>query len=131
MSIEFQITPGSATPIYQQVVDQVRLAVAAGELKTGDPLPSVRTLAEQLVLNPNTVARAFGELVRDGVIESRHGQGVFVATKRRVFADDERDRRMSLALDGLLSEAAALDFSAAEVRAAVDRRLKEVGLRKR
>lgn len=131
MSIEFQITPGSATPIYQQVVDQVRLAVAAGELKTGDPLPSVRTLAEQLVLNPNTVARAFGELVRDGVIESRHGQGVFVAAKRRVFADDERDRRMSLALDGLLSEAAALDFSAAEVRAAVDRRLKEVGLRKR
>ena len=131
MSIEFQITPGSATPIYQQVVDQVRLAVAAGELKTGDPLPSVRTLAEQLVVNPNTVARAFGELVRDGVIESRHGQGVFVATKRRVFADDERARRMSLALDGLLSEAAALDFSAAEVRAAVDRRLKEVGLRKR
>ncbi len=131
MSIEFQITPGSATPIYQQVVDQVRLAVAVGELKTGDPLPSVRTLAEQLVVNPNTVARAFGELVRDGVIESRHGQGVFVATKRRVFADDERDRRMSLALDGLLSEAAALDFSAAEVRAAVDRRLKEVGLRKR
>lgn len=131
MSIEFQITPGSATPIYQQVVDQVRLAVAVGELKTGDPLPSVRTLAEQLVVNPNTVARAFGELVRDGVIESRHGQGVFVAAKRRVFADDERDRRMSLALDGLLSEAAALDFSAAEVRAAVDRRLKEVGLRKR
>lgn len=131
MSVEFQITPGSATPIYQQVVDQVRLAVAAGELKTGDPLPSVRTLAEQLVVNPNTVARAFGELVRDGVIESRHGQGVFVAAKRRVFADDERDRRMSLALDGLLSEAAALDFSAAEVRAAVDRRLKEVGLRKR
>lgn len=131
MSIEFQITPGSATPIYQQVVDQVRLAVAVGDLATGDPLPSVRTLAEQLVVNPNTVARAFGELVRDGVIESRHGQGVFVATKRRVFADDERDRRMSLALDGLLSEAAALDFSAAEVRAAVDRRLKEVGLRKR
>ena len=131
MSIEFQITPGSATPIYQQVVDQVRLAVAVGDLATGDPLPSVRTLAEQLVVNPNTVARAFGELVRDGVIESRHGQGVFVATKRRVFTDDERDRRMSLALDGLLSEAAALDFSAAEVRAVVDRRLKEVGLRKR
>ncbi len=131
MSIEFQISPGSAIPIYRQVVDQVRMAVAVGDLTTGDPLPSVRTLAEQLVVNPNTVARAFGELVRDGVIESRHGQGVFVAAKRRVFADDERDRRMSAALDGLLSEAAALDFSATEVRAAVDRRLKEVGLRKR
>ncbi len=131
MSIEFQITPGSATPIYRQVVDQVRLAVAAGDLSAGDPLPSVRMLAEQLVVNPNTVARAFGDLVRDGVIESRHGQGVFIAAKRKVFADDERDRRLSAVLDGLLSEAAALDFSAAEVRAAVDRRLKEVGLRKR
>ena len=131
MSVEFQITPGSATPIYRQVVDQVRLAVAAGDLSAGDPLPSVRTLAEQLVVNPNTVARAFGDLVRDGVIESRHGQGVFIAAKRKVFADDERDRRLGAALDGLLSEAAALHFSAAEVRAAVDRRLKEVGLRKR
>ncbi|MCA9219843.1 MAG: GntR family transcriptional regulator, partial [Planctomycetales bacterium] len=69
--IEFKITPGGNRPIYQQVVDQVRAAIVSGELSIGDPLPSVRGLAQQLVVNHNTVAKAFAELVRDGTLESR------------------------------------------------------------
>ena len=85
----------------------------------------MRGLAERLLVNPNTIARAYREMVRDGVLESRHGQGVFIAEQRRVFSDDERDRRVNQAIDSLVSEAVALDFSAAEIRAAVDKRLKE------
>jgi GntR family transcriptional regulator len=128
MTIDIKISPGSAAPIYQQVIDQVRLSIASGSLQAGEQLPSVRGLAERLLVNPNTIARAYREMVRDGVLESRHGQGVFIAEQRRVFSDDERSRRVNQAIDALVSEAVALDFSAAEIRAAVDKRLKESGL---
>jgi GntR family transcriptional regulator len=128
MAIDFQISSGTQTPIYRQVIDQVRLAVASGTLQAGDQLPSVRGLAERLLVNPNTIARAYGELVRDGVLESRHGQGVFVAERRRVFSDEERERRLTQAIDVLVSEAVSLDYSAAEIRAAVSERLKDSGL---
>src|SRR5262249_38252078 len=77
------VTTGAGTPIYRQIVDQVRLGVATGALAPGQAMPSVRTLAEQLVVNPNTVARAYADLVRDGVLESHQGRGVFVASKKR------------------------------------------------
>jgi GntR family transcriptional regulator len=110
------------------VIDQVRLSIAARGLQAGEQLPSVRGLAERLLVNPNTIARAYREMVRDGVLESRHGQGVFIAEQRRVFSDDERTRRVNQAIDALVSEAVALNFSAAEIRASVDKRLKESGL---
>ncbi len=128
MTVEIQISPGTTAPIYRQVIDQFRLAIASGDISPGDQLPSVRGLAERLLVNPNTVARAYGELVRDGVLEPRHGQGVFVAERRQVFSDDERSRRLNQAIDSLVSEAVALDYSAAEIRAAVDSRLKDSGL---
>lgn len=128
MTIDIQITAGLAVPIYRQVVDQVRLGVASGQLIPGEQLLSVRALAERLLINPNTIARAYGELVRDGVLESRHGQGVFIAEKRQVFSTDESSRRLLAAVDALLSEAVALQCSAEEIRAAVDARLRELGL---
>lgn len=75
MAFCFQISIGSDSPIYRQLSEQVRLAVATGKLAMGDPLPSVRALAEELVINPNTVARAYAELARDGLIEARPGRG--------------------------------------------------------
>ncbi len=76
--INLNINTGSNTPIYKQITDQVRLAVASGKLAVDDPLPSIRALAERLVINPNTVARAYTDLAREGLIESRSGRGVFV-----------------------------------------------------
>jgi GntR family transcriptional regulator len=119
-----QITTGSVTPIYRQIVEQVRLAVATGSLSAGDAMPGVRTLAERLQINFNTVAKAYAELVRDGVLESHQGRGVFVAARRRqVYSRAERLRRLRQALDTFVHEAVFLDFTAAEIRGAVDQKL--------
>ena len=82
MNLNIVINTGSATPIYKQITDQVRLAVATGKLAVGDQLSSVRALAEELVVNPNTVARAYTDLAREGLIESRAGRGVFGRSAR-------------------------------------------------
>lgn len=127
MAVDIQVTIGGA-PIYRQVIDQIRLGIASGRLPDGEQLPSVRALAEKLLVNPNTIARAYSELVRDGVLESRHGQGVFIAPRREVYSAGERERRLMAAVDSLVSEAVALQCSALEIRTAVESRLKELGL---
>jgi GntR family transcriptional regulator len=122
------ITTGAGTPIYRQIVDQVRLAVATGTLAAGDALPSVRNLAERLLVNANTVAKAYAELVRDGVLESQQGLGFFVAEKRQVYSRAERWRRLQQALDAFIHEAVFLDFSPEEIRKAVDEKLSDLDL---
>jgi len=123
MALHFVISTGSPTPIYRQITDQVRLAVARGKLDVDDQLPSVRALAEELVINPNTVARAYTDLAREGVIESRAGRGVFVIRKRKVFTREEGWRRLEPLMDSLIGEAMARDFTAEEVEQAVKKKL--------
>ena len=123
MSLKIIISTGSTTPIYRQIADQVRLGVANGKLAVEDQLPSVRALAEDLVLNPNTVARAYADLGREGLIESRAGRGVFVIRKRKVFTREEGRRRLEPLLDGLVGEAMAMDFTRDELREALERKM--------
>lgn len=123
VNLSIAISTGSSTPIYRQITDQVRLAVATGKVGVGDQLPSVRGLAEELVVNPNTVARAYGDLAREGVIESRAGRGVFIIQKRRVFTREEGWRRLEPLLDGLIGEAMAMDFTREELRESFERKL--------
>ena len=123
---EIKVAPGGNRPIYRQIIDQVRQAISSGELVLGDPLPSVRQLAEQLVVNHNTVAKAFSELVRDGVLESQHGRGVFVAKKRSMFSAAEKKRRLNQALDVFLAEVLVLDFSPEQILDEVSSRLQRV-----
>ncbi len=125
MPLNVVISTGSATPIYRQVTDQVRLAVATGKLAVGDQLPSVRALAEELVVNPNTVARAYADLARDGVIESRAGRGVFVIRKRKVFTREEGWRRIEPLIDTLIGEAMAMDFTAQDLQDALEKKLRQ------
>jgi len=73
--------PSSGVPIYLQLMEQVKHAIATGALRPGEQLPGIRPLAEQLVINPNTVAKAYRELEHEGVIELRHGAGAFVSSK--------------------------------------------------
>jgi GntR family transcriptional regulator len=120
------VTTGAGTPIYRQIVDQVRLAVATGALPPGHAMPSVRGLADELVINFNTVAKAYGELVRDGVLESLQGKGFFVAEKRQIYSKAERLRRLRRAAEDFIHEAVFLDFTADEVRRAVDEKLAEL-----
>jgi GntR family transcriptional regulator len=120
------VTTGAGTPIYRQIVDQVRLAAATGTLAPGQAMPSVRSLAERLVVNANTVVRAYAELVRDGVLESQQGLGFFVAEKRQIYSKAERLRRLRLAVDNFIHEAVFLDFSAEEIRTVIEEKLTEL-----
>jgi GntR family transcriptional regulator len=84
------IDPRDERPLYLQIIDQVRRALLEGALRAEDPLPSVRDLAGQLVVNPRTVSQAYGELEREGLIYVRRGQGTFVSSS---IAPDRRARR--------------------------------------
>ena len=123
MPVNFTINTGSNTPIYKQITDQVRHAVTTGALAVGDQLPSVRALAEDLVVNPNTVARAYGDLMREGLLESRAGRGVFITHKRKIFSRAEGWRRLEPMLEQLIGEAMILDFTREELRAAFEEKL--------
>jgi GntR family transcriptional regulator len=123
VNLSIAINTGSATPIYRQISDQVRLGVATGRLAVGYQLPSVRALAEELVVNPNTVARAYTDLAREGLIESRAGRGVFVTRKRKMFTREEGRRRLGPLMEGLIGEAMVMDFTREELREAFEERL--------
>ena len=117
------ITPGSETPIFRQIVDQIRGAIAGGRLAVGDPLPSVRALAAELVVNHNTVAKAYAQLVRDSLIESRRGTGYFVAKRRAIYTPAERRRRVRAMIEPMVAEALTLGLSADDVRELVEQQL--------
>jgi GntR family transcriptional regulator len=123
VSFNITISTGSVTPIYKQITDQVRLAVATGKLGIDDQLPSVRALAEELVLNANTIAKAYLELSREGLIESRPGRGVFVIQKRKVFTREEGRRRLEPLIEGLMGEAMSVDFTREELQDLIDKKL--------
>jgi GntR family transcriptional regulator len=108
--LHIQITTGGKEPIYRQVANQLRSAIATGRLPVGEPLPSVRGLATELVVNPNTIAKAYAELVRDGLIEGRQGRGYFVAKRREIYTKRERKRRFDEAMLPFVAEALTLGY---------------------
>ena len=120
------ITTGSGTPIYRQIIDQVRLGVATSALVAGQSMPSVRALAEEHLVNTNTVVKAYAELVRDGILESHHGKGFFVAQKRQIFSRAERMRRLRQAVEAFVHEAVFLDFTPDEIRQVVNEKLADL-----
>jgi len=121
----FHIDPSSGTPIYRQIVDQVRQAVAGGTLRPGDRLPPVRDLAVELAVNPNTVARAYQDLERDGVIETSRGRGTFVASGAAKVAEAERVERLGPVLDRVIAEAYLLGISEDDLGRILEKRLSE------
>ena len=127
MALNINITPGSDTPIYRQITDQVRLGAATGKLRVGDSLPSVRGLAEQLVINPNTVARAYRELESEGVVTCRRGAGVFVADGVSPLARREQNRILAERVDVLLTEARQMNVDLETLVALVRRRCQLLG----
>ena len=116
----FALDPSSPIPLYTQIVEQVRAAVAGDGLRPEDPLPSVRQLAAELRVNPNTVVQAYRELEREGLVYVRRGQGTFVAGLAPAQRDRERARVARALVERMLAEAFRLGLSAAEVRETVD-----------
>ena len=123
MPIKIVITPGGDIPLYRQIADRVRQAIHTGKAAVGDPLPSVRALAEELVVNPNTVLKAFNDLVREGLIEAQAGRGFFIAARRQMYSKAERERRLRAAVDTFVGEVAFLDLVPADILALVRERL--------
>jgi GntR family transcriptional regulator len=122
--MEFQCDPTSRVPIYRQLMDQIRQAVARGRLKPGSRLPSVRVLSRELVVNPNTIARTYTELEREGVLHTRQGLGVFIAEPQADLSATARRERLAAALDRFLTEAFHLGFSADELQSAITKRIR-------
>ena len=129
--MDLQLDPASAVPIYAQVVDQVRALVATRALRPGDKLPSVRELAAALRVNRNTAAKAYQALEADGVVETRAGQGCFIADGGPRWSRAERYRRIELSVDRTLVEAHHLEISFKELPGIVDRRIKKFSHRPR
>lgn len=123
--MEFRIDPSSRLPIYRQLTNQLREAVAQGRLVPEDRLPSVRELSRTLVVNPNTIAKAYTELEREGILNTRPGLGVFVARPKPELIKRARRERILEMLDRLLTEAVHLGFSADEVLALAAERIKQ------
>lgn len=124
-SLLMQIVTGDPRPIARQIMDNVKRGVAAGELLPGDPLPSVRGLAQQLSINPNTVAKAYAELTAEGWLLSRAGMGLFVAEGRQRLSNEERARRLDAAVGRFVTDVIGLDYPPATV---VDRVADELSL---
>jgi GntR family transcriptional regulator len=113
--MQLQISTTDGVPIYQQIVNQVRYLVASGRLQAEEELPPIRVLAEQLTVNPNTVARAYLELERAGVVTKRRGSGTYVSDARSPLSQREKTRILSQRADALLTEARHLGFELGEV----------------
>jgi len=105
-----QIVTGDPRPIVRQITDGIKRLIAGGELPPGAALPSVRGLALQLSINPNTVAKAYNELSAEGWLHARSGLGLFVAEQRQRLSDAERERRLAEAVDRFVGEVIGLDF---------------------
>jgi GntR family transcriptional regulator len=109
--VQIYVNAADGTPYYQQVANQVKFLVASGRLEADEKLPSVRKLAEQLMINPNTVARAYRELESEGVVQTRRGSGVFVAEGGSPLSRKEKNRILGERIETLLTEAHQLDVS--------------------
>ncbi|MCC6409710.1 MAG: GntR family transcriptional regulator [Planctomycetes bacterium] len=121
--MRLRVDPTSPEPIFEQLVFRVKEAIAQGSLVGGDRLPSVRELARDASINPNTVARAYEALEAEGVIVRRQGSGCFVTEKGSSLATNERKRRLDALVQRLVTEGFHLGFGARELRDALAERL--------
>jgi len=120
--MNFHVNPSSSEPIYRQLSQQIKESIAQGRLTPEQQLPSVRELSKSLVVNPNTIARVYTELEREGILVTRQGVGVFVAQPRIELTREIRKQKLQESLDAWLTSAVYLGFSSEEVLAIVQDR---------
>jgi GntR family transcriptional regulator len=120
--MNLHISERDGVPIYMQIVNQVKLLIASGRLSPSEELPPIRVLAEQLTVNPNTVARAYRELEIVGIVTKRRTAGTYVAEGAPKLSRDECVRILSERIDALLADARQMDVPTEEVLALIRRR---------
>ena len=111
----FRLDAHSGVPVYRQLIDQVLAAVATDTLRTGDQLPTVRQVAVDLAINPNTVMRAYREMEIRGILDTQQGAGTFIAEQQPALPEEERNRRLDQLANDLVARAGSLGFTLAEV----------------
>jgi GntR family transcriptional regulator len=121
----FKLDPHSGVPVYRQIIDQVQAGLASGTLARGDQLPTVRQVAVDLEINPNTVLRAYRELEIRGVLDTQQGTGTFVAERPVEETDAERARRLGQFAGEIVARAGTAGFALREVMEALHARLNE------
>lgn len=114
-SIRFAIDLHTGVPVYRQLIDQVRGGIAAGSLTSGDQLPTVRQLAVDLEINPNTVMRAYRELELGGLLETHQGTGTFISNKKLEKKSAERERQLGQMVSDFAARAGAAGFTLEEL----------------
>ena len=129
--MRLHISTKDAVPIYQQIVTQIKHMVASQRLRPRDEVPPIRVLAEQLLINPNTVARAYRELEGAGILTSRRGSGTRVSEKGSPLGYAERLRVLTERVEGLLVEADQLDFTVEDVTELIRERNRLLGASER
>ena len=113
--IEFKLDPRSGVPFYRQIIDQIRYNIVAGNLKVGDRLPTVRSLAVDLEINPNTISKAYKELEIQNILETQQGTGTFIGSMDVQLSDNERQAKLAGICTEFLSIAASYGFSIEEM----------------
>lgn len=112
--VRFSLDPTSGVPFYRQVIMQIEMAIADGRLCTGNQLPTVRALAVDLQINPNTVARAYNELEIRGIVNTQQGTGTFVSEKKMKLTDREREEILAGLVRSFLATVSSYGFSVEE-----------------
>ena len=121
--MNFRVNPTSTQPLYLQLTQQIRHAIDTGMLQPGDALPGIRTLAEQLVVSPNTVVKAYSELEHEGLLEMRHGSGAFVGGRKTTKARSDRIRQAQERVRALVERLQSDGFSEDEIQRLVEAEL--------
>jgi len=116
-----RLNPSSGTPLYLQLVEQLKHSIETGAIRAGDQLPSVRRMAEDLLINPNTVVRAYRDLEAEGIVVLKHGSGVFV--RDSVVARTELMRRAEPIIRAAVTRLESLDLDADEIRRLMENEL--------
>jgi GntR family transcriptional regulator len=110
-SFAFRLDSHSGVPVYRQIIDQVQAAISAGILSVGDQLPTVRQVAVDLAINPNTVSRAYREMEIRGTVDTQQGSGTFIADKKIEYAKGERERQLGQLVGEFVSRAGSAGFT--------------------
>ena len=119
--LHFQVDPHAGLPVYRQLMDQIKYYAASGALAPGDRLPSIRSLARQLAVNPSTVVKAFTELQHEGVVEMRQGKGAFLTAGSPTLSTKEKEATLATQARQLAVEARQLGVSREHTREILDR----------
>jgi GntR family transcriptional regulator len=113
--LKFSLDATNGVPFYKQIILQVEMAIADGRLRTGDQLPTVRSLAVDLQVNPNTVARAYSELEIRGIVNTQQGSGTFISDKKVSLPEVERERVLAEMTRSFVTNAASYGFTLGEI----------------